>query len=280
MFTSAGGVPASAIAAWDGLEWAALGDGVGTGNPALEPVVQVLLVHADRLVVAGVFTSAGGIAVTNGLALWDGAAWAAVLPPNPAIGFANALASDGMLLYVGAELAAEPLRWVIHTWDGAQWAPLGGSAGSVFTNDERATLSLTALAIYGPTLVAGGNFWAVNDVPAANLAAWNGTTWSEFGSGTFGGGVAQNGLVVACNVGALGAGCATCAAGFYGPPCSPCPVGSYAAASATKRKACTPCPVGHTTVAVGSASATACVCAPGFTARFLADSTVDGCICT
>jgi len=61
-FTTAGGQPASGIAAWDGSAWTALGSGT-TG------AVRALTVWKNQLVVAGLFYSAGGL-VSPGMAFW------------------------------------------------------------------------------------------------------------------------------------------------------------------------------------------------------------------
>ncbi len=61
-FSTAGGQPASGIAAWDGNAWSALGTGT-TGQ------VRALTVWNNQLVVAGDFFSAGGL-ISPGMALW------------------------------------------------------------------------------------------------------------------------------------------------------------------------------------------------------------------
>jgi hypothetical protein len=70
-FTSAGGSPANAIAAWDGSNWSALGSGLSGG------VVRGLGVYDDGrgsgrdLYAGGMFTSAGGQPVSR-FAKWEG----------------------------------------------------------------------------------------------------------------------------------------------------------------------------------------------------------------
>jgi hypothetical protein len=70
-FKTAGGVPASNIAQWDGTNWSPLGDGLDS--------VAYKLAVADlgagpRLYVAGDFASAGGAPAAH-IACWNGAAW-------------------------------------------------------------------------------------------------------------------------------------------------------------------------------------------------------------
>src|SRR4029453_8196205 len=70
-------------------------------------------------------------------------------------------------------------------WDGLSWSPLGGGvSGSlgVFSFPI-----VEALAVFddggGAALYAGGSFTTAGGIPAANIARWNGTTWSALGSG-------------------------------------------------------------------------------------------------
>jgi hypothetical protein len=70
----------------------------------------------------------------------------------------------------------------IAKWNGTSWSALGsGMAGGVFGP------FVGVLAVFddgsGPALIAGGSFSTAGDVPANNLAKWNGTSWSALGSG-------------------------------------------------------------------------------------------------
>lgn len=70
-FSTAGGVPAEAIACWDGATWQPLGAGI---NGGLNPRVYVLTVFNGDLIAGGDFTSAGGVSANN-IARWDGMGW-------------------------------------------------------------------------------------------------------------------------------------------------------------------------------------------------------------
>ena len=72
-FNTAGGVPASDIAKWDGNSWSALGSGVSGG-------VRSLAVSGSSLYVGGQFTTAGGvsanrIALRRGMRQYAGPKW-------------------------------------------------------------------------------------------------------------------------------------------------------------------------------------------------------------
>jgi hypothetical protein len=68
-FTSAGGVPARNIAAWDGISWSALGDGVDLR-------VNALAVYDGKLIVGGGATSF--YFNQDFLASWDGQSWSSL----------------------------------------------------------------------------------------------------------------------------------------------------------------------------------------------------------
>ncbi len=71
-FNTAGGVPVSRIARWDGSSWSAVGAGFDDG------IVWGLSVFDDgtgpALYASGTFTSSGGVPMT-GLARWNGSSW-------------------------------------------------------------------------------------------------------------------------------------------------------------------------------------------------------------
>lgn len=68
--TSAGGVPVSNIARWDGTQWRSLGQGVNG-------VVNDMVIIGNLLYVVGNFTEAGG-QPANKIAVWNGVSWSAL----------------------------------------------------------------------------------------------------------------------------------------------------------------------------------------------------------
>ena len=97
-FTSAGGVPANHIAAWDGNNWHSLGSGT-------DGAVFALAAHAGSLYVGGWFTGAGG-EPTPAIAVWSGSSWSTLgsgldggPPGYPAA--VRALAVSGYSVYAG-----------------------------------------------------------------------------------------------------------------------------------------------------------------------------------
>jgi hypothetical protein len=187
-FTAAGGLPAANIAKWNGSSWSPLGAGV-SGTPV--NAVLALCSYAGpgpALYAGGSFTIAEATPVSR-IARWDGASWS---PPSlggaGTNGAVNSLVAfddgSGEALYAGGTFTAagEISATRIAKWDGTSWSPLGsgivgGGAGT----------AVNALAVFddggGPALYAGGYFMSAGGVPAANLARWNGSSWSALGAG-------------------------------------------------------------------------------------------------
>jgi hypothetical protein len=67
LFTTAGGVAANNIAAWDGFSWSTLGSGMNSR-------VTSLTIYDGQLIAGGFFTAAGGVAADY-IALWEGSVW-------------------------------------------------------------------------------------------------------------------------------------------------------------------------------------------------------------
>ena len=98
-FATAGGLPASLVAKWNGTTWTNLGTGIQGAS------VYALAVIGTRLYVGGQFTMAGGLSATN-VACWDGSFWTTMGSGNSAngaspIGIVTALAASGNDIYAG-----------------------------------------------------------------------------------------------------------------------------------------------------------------------------------
>jgi hypothetical protein len=206
--TSAGGLPASRVARWDGVSWSALGSGT-------DKIVYTLAAHDDgsgpTLYAGGEFTIAGGVSASY-LARWNGASWSA--PGTSDAGSGTDQPIDAFCVYddgTGPALYAAgrfkvaggaPVKYVAK-WDGSRWTRLGGGGPSE---------PVAALAVFddgsGPALYAGGEFALLGGIPAGHIARWDGTSWS-----TVGGGV--NGDVFSLLVFDDGSGPALYAAGLF-----------------------------------------------------------------
>lgn len=180
-FRTAGAIPASSVAKWNGSTWSALGSGMNAG-------VFALAVSGNDLYVGGIFSTAGDVSA-NRIAKWDGSAWSAL---GSGLGSGTevvyALAANGNVLYAGGSFttAGGISAMRIAKWDGNTWSTLGsGMTGYVY-----------ALAVSGSNLYAGGTFTTAGGVSASRIARWNGSTWAALGSGMGGTYPDVNALVV------------------------------------------------------------------------------------
>lgn len=202
-FSSAGGVPASNIARWDGTTWSALGSGTNGAIVALT-VFDDGSGAGPALYAGGSFTSAGGVSVQR-IARWygpgDGRGWAA-LGSVEGIGINGSVSaltvfedgsSAGPALLVGGGFLTAGGTTVNHiaAWraspEGGVWSPLGTGMDwfvSALTVFDDGTGS-------GPALVAAGGFTTAGGVSASSIAQWTGPLdgggWSALGDGLSGG---------------------------------------------------------------------------------------------
>jgi hypothetical protein len=174
------------IAAWDGIGWNRLGEG-------LDGIVHAIAVVGDSVYVGGEFTVAGGRAVASRLARWDGTAWSAVSggvanSEVPSLATVRGLASDGERLYVvgvfdsvGTGANAVPANGfaVLDLRTGAWTSPEGGLWFLERAGEGR------SVAVLGGRVYVGGYFDAAGRVPASSIAAFDPATgaWSAIGEG-------------------------------------------------------------------------------------------------
>jgi hypothetical protein len=183
MFAGAFAVPSTAHA--DDTATAAPGDELWDdrfGIPGVEDgdVTTVAIAANGDVYIGGRFTEAGNIKV-NHIARWDGARFHPLgegLDDDP-----DAIAIAGNKVYaVGSFSSAGNVSANgIAVWDGAEWAAVGSGEGATDQYGNRGWLH--AAAIYDGKLVIGGQFLQVDGVEAANVAAWNGNTWSALDRG-------------------------------------------------------------------------------------------------
>jgi hypothetical protein len=208
VFNSAGGNPAPGFAWWDGASWHAPADGAGAS--------YALTTFGDRLVAGGSFGFGLGNAVpVFNIAAWDGAHWSALGPP-PMAPLGRLAVVDGAL-YGGAAFWYGPTTGYagLGRWTGAEWEPLtfylspfGGTWASAMAEADGHLVAaentliaawsgsawttvglgsgpgfIRALANDGGDLIAGGQFAAVDGVPAANIARRTASGWQPMGGG-------------------------------------------------------------------------------------------------
>ncbi len=182
-FSTAGGVPASDIAKWDGSAWSPLGSGMAGGGGG----VYNLHVHDDgtgpALYAGGWFATAGGVTV-NGIARWDGTSWSAlgggvdVLDEEAVIWFEVFDDGSGPELYVGGEFSSmngQPATGLAK-WDGSTWTNFTG----LIDGQQQFVWGMKPI---GEALYVVGQFDTADGLPVNNIARWDGASWSAVGDG-------------------------------------------------------------------------------------------------
>ena len=156
-FTSIGGTAANRIARWNGTAWSALGTGISGG--AFPTVNALLRMSNGDLIVAGSFTTAGGI-TANHIARWNGTTWSAlgggVTSPGGILRLAN---GD---LVVGGSITG--VTGFVGRWNGSSWSSVG---------------NLSAMVPNAFAELGNGDLIAVG---FQSVRRWNGTAWSIAGT--------------------------------------------------------------------------------------------------
>lgn len=181
-FTTAGGAPASRLAAWDGSSWSALGSGIGDSVGAAVHAMKVWDDgHGLALYVGGRFASAGG-AQAHFVARWNGVAWSGLDGPGSDVigggvqaleifddGTGPALFAGGTFRTVDGVEVGPIARWDGRAWSGLPGATAWGPTSGVFS-----------LAVHddgsGPSLWLGGSFFGSGFF---HLQRWDGASFAE-----------------------------------------------------------------------------------------------------
>ena len=154
-FSYAGGVAARNVAQWNGSVWAPIGSGLN------QHVYNIAWFNGE-VIATGNFS--------GHIARWDGAAWATLGGGFNDCG--TSLHVHNGVLFAGGYFSVAggvPARYFAQ-WDGGSWTRVSGVdlVGLVH-----------AMATYEGDLIISGTF----KVPFVRVARWDGTTWSQMGSG-------------------------------------------------------------------------------------------------
>ncbi|MFN0242444.1 MAG: hypothetical protein ACKVWV_06075 [Planctomycetota bacterium] len=177
-FSQAGEVLANNVAKWDGASWHALGAGVTGTNASVAQLSApaALTGSPSELYAVGQFTSAGGVAV-NGIARWDGHAWAALGSGPEGMPLTMTWFDDGHgeALYASGYFSGAVGAAVntVAKWDGSGWTNVRseiawGMVWSIASFDDG----------HGARLFAGGLLRELGGARVAGVAVWNGAQWS------------------------------------------------------------------------------------------------------
>lgn len=165
-FTTVGGTSADSIAVYNGSTWSALGSSSAINNDVLS-----LTIYDGKLIAGGKFTGAGGVSGADYIAAWNGSSWELVGAGSTFNSDVQALTVYNGNLIAGGKFTAVDSRDYIAQFNGTSWSSL---------NDTSMTSDVKALNVYNGELYVGQKFPATE-----SMQKWNGTSWSNVGSGTF-----------------------------------------------------------------------------------------------
>lgn len=174
-FTQAGGQPAARIARWDGSAWHPLGSGV----PGTSQVLDLALNESD-VYIGGYITPPGSYSIAN-VARWDGSSWYPLGTGIEGNNVTSLLYHNGSLYagghfdYAGGLLAMDFARW-----NGSAWQDTGLYVGSRY---YRSTVIDIAAGMGGVYAVGLIDHAPVGTSFANGIACYNGSQWSNLGSG-------------------------------------------------------------------------------------------------
>lgn len=183
-FDMVGGVVASNIARWDGVEWTPVGPGLNNEVVDLEVHRYSVL---PALFAAGRFrVTEDGATTLNHVAAWTGRTWEP-LRDGDEPGLADRAFvlevfedDDGPAMFVGGNFSHDISRQAmsfIGRWDDNGWSPLTRGIDAAVN-----TLLEVDLGV-GARLFAGGEFNRIGNANADHIAMWNGDRWAPLGLG-------------------------------------------------------------------------------------------------
>jgi hypothetical protein len=181
-FTDAGGDSAADyIAKWNGAQWSSVGSpNLQIPNAPLAPVIAVadIVIDADaNIFICGRFSNAGGAALADFLAKFDGTNWGAVGSSQIVSTVDKLCIDDNGKLYIAGgftSIGGDTDLKVIAYYDftDSSWHKLStgisGSANSIVFG-------------YDKNLYIGGSFTDAGGSGADNLTKWDGTAFSKLG---------------------------------------------------------------------------------------------------
>jgi hypothetical protein len=158
--------PALYLARWNGVTWSAFQPGGPIGN------VRSVVVRGADVIVGGDFLWAshanGSNFIASGITRWNGSDWV-TMPGAPTYPRTMLSLRNGDLLAAFG---------TVDRWDGTTWTRLGTTQlGSV--NGA----AYAACELDGGSIAVAGQFSSVNGVAAANVARFDGSSWSALGAG-------------------------------------------------------------------------------------------------
>lgn len=171
-FEAAGNVLTRHAAAWDGMQWRAMDNGLFGAE------VSTLGIHDGQLF-AGVYQNHNGLPARA--LRWDGAEWQTVgnVTRGSLLAYVSAFASfNGNLVIAGSLSEVDGVSTPgFAMWDGKSWQPLGSGVSGTSPPIGY------GLHVMNGELIVSGSFTMAGGISANRIAAWNGETWRALGNG-------------------------------------------------------------------------------------------------
>ena len=153
--------------------------------------INTSLSTSDGIYIGGDFTNAGGNSKANCILKWDGqrvTTFKNGINVTDAVVYSIVSGADG--LYVGGKfsnLDSTTSKNAIIKWDGTDWVSLGtgSSAGSAPLSPNGSKTIVYSMVSSSQGLYVGGVFTDAGGVSNADtIALWNGSTWTNVGTGS------------------------------------------------------------------------------------------------
>ncbi|MFN8155672.1 MAG: T9SS type A sorting domain-containing protein [Bacteroidia bacterium] len=170
-FTSINGSAISGVAKYNGSSWSSLGTGINVSSSNQARAVHCM---SGQVYIAGPFTSVSGINC-NGFAKWNGSAWSSLNTGGMILSVSTHFAEFNNQLYLSSLSSTTGFNQFnrVFKYDGSTLVQLGGN----FDSD------IYHLRFVNNKLYVTGNFNLCGSTPVNHLAYWNGTSWTDDGTG-------------------------------------------------------------------------------------------------
>jgi hypothetical protein len=180
-FTSTGGGPARSIARWDGTNWSPLASRPGGVAAPIRAFATFDDGAGPGLYATGWRGGGGRGFVTQ----WRSGDWSSPTPGldgpvEAAVRFDNG-SGPAQCIVGGFTFAGGQRMNRVGLWDGSTWSPLGDG----FDDDsfQSTTGLIRSAEVFEGDLYVGGDFTRAAGAVATGIARWDGSTWSEVGTG-------------------------------------------------------------------------------------------------